>query len=83
MTDEEILEGLKAYTSKPEVIDKAIKGLKSLEAWEKVSKDLISRQAVVHVIDTIVPQTDETWYSFYQKTLKRISKIQSISIRRD
>ena len=40
MTDEEILEGLKAYTSKPEVIDKALNGLKSLEAWEKVKEEI-------------------------------------------
>ena len=42
MTDEEILEGLKAYTSKPEVIDKALKGLKSLEAWGKVKEEILN-----------------------------------------
>ena len=47
MTDEEILEGLKAYTSKPEVIDKAIKGLKSLEAWELAKAEILKAQTYV------------------------------------
>ena len=43
-----------------------------------MTNDAISREAVTYAIDTIKPQTDETWYSFYQKTLTRISKLPSV-----
>lgn len=45
--------------------------------------DLISRNEVVYDIDSIKPQSDETWYSFYQKVLKIISSAKTIQPERE
>lgn len=50
MADIEILESLKSYTCKPEVVDKAIN---SLEAWDEVVKELEEwRNRLIEIVGT-------------------------------